>query len=118
MTNRIDAREVAKSLACEGLSAPSIEKELQAREMDGLLDRAEIESIATAARAAGAMIPRGPSTNLSRVIGFLAVLFGLGGILIGGGSIGRYSPASLGLGAIILGLILILKPGWAGESVK
>lgn len=118
MATRFEAKELAKTLAAEGHSATKIRTELDEQGFEGLLGHIEIESLVIAAGAAKNLVPSRPSRLWPRVVGLIAVLLGLGGIALGGLGIGgRYSPAGLGATALILGLILLIKPGWASEQL-
>ena len=109
-------------MAMKGLSAAAIGKELKKKSMDGVIDRFEIEQRVTKVRALQSLLPRRPSKTLPRIIGVVALLAGIAAIAIGSsGSEGaggrRYSPARYGIVAVVLGLILIVKPGLSGEDL-
>ncbi len=93
----------------KGGTKRAIRRSLDAEGMGGLLDDYEIEAIITEARAAGHFIPRRESPVLPRLTGIVAVIMGTGSILFASG---RY-----GLLAIVLGLLLIFKPGWAKDDI-
>jgi len=118
MQTRIDAKEAARDLAIEGLSPAAIRKRLEELGFGAVLDQTEIEAIVTEARTARNLLPRQPSRILPRVIGVIAILMGIGGMALGGFPYGRYSPQGYGFWAVILGAILVIKPGWSNESLK
>ncbi|MFT4176491.1 MAG: hypothetical protein QM627_07525 [Luteolibacter sp.] len=120
MEHKDQAQEIAKKLAVEGRSASAIQSELDKNGYGGLLDPLQIEMIVTEARAAANLIPKRPSHVWPRILGIVAVLMGFGGLALDdfAGSSHRYHPYGAGLLAVILGIILILKPGWAGERLK
>jgi hypothetical protein len=114
MPSREEVREVIDEMAMKGLSAAAIGKELKKKSMDGVIDRFEIEQ--------QSLLPRRPSKTLPRIVGAVALLAGIAAIAIGSSgaeiSVGRrYSPARYGIVAVVLGLILIVKPGLSGEDL-
>lgn len=118
MPNRIEAIDAAKDLALEGLSAAMIRTKLEERGFGGLLEQEEIESIITEIVAVRNLVPQRPSRIWPRVVGVIAILMGLGGIALGGSQSARYSPNGYGLWAVILGIVLVIKPGWSNEDIR
>lgn len=116
MEPRSHAIETVKDLAIQGRSFQRIERELGKLGLSGILRDDEIESILSQAEVARELIPPHPSRRWPRVVGALAILLGMIALPLGGG-IGRYSPAGYGCLAIILGLVLILKPGWSDTEL-
>ena len=120
MPSREDVREVIDAMAMKGLSAAAIGKELKKKSMDGVIDRFEIEQRVTKVRALQSLLPRRPSRTLPRIVGAVALLAGIAAIgSRGADGVGgrRYSPARYGIVAVVLGLILIVKPGLSGEDL-
>jgi hypothetical protein len=66
------------------------------------------------------MIPERPGTVFPRLIGFVAVLTGIGGMVLGAGGpwFSRYSPGGFGLIALVLGTILIVRPLWGRSEIR
>ena len=104
---RLDAREAVKTLAADGLSNARIKAKLKKQGLGGVLDPIEIEAIAGQARTALEVLPR-PSFGGIRIVGVVAILLGAGAIFIGTGR---------GLWAIVLGIVLVLRPAWGREEV-
>lgn len=118
MPSREEVRVVIDEMAMKGLSAAAIGKELKKKSMDGVIDRFEVEQRVTKVRALQSLLPRRPSKTLPRIVGAVALLAGIVAIAIGGGlGGGRYSPGRYGLVAVVLGLILIVKPALSGEDI-
>ena len=122
MPSREDVREIIDEMAMKGLSAAAIGKELKKKSMDGVIDRFEIEQRVTKVRALQSLLPPRPSKTLPRIVGVVALLAGIAAIAIGSrGADGvggrRYSPTRYGIAAVVLGLILIVKPGLSGEDL-
>ena len=117
----MQAAERAKDLAFEGLSASEIKPQLENEGMGWILDEEEIERIVIEVRAAQDLIPKRPSKKWPRIVGFIAILAGIVAFQMddsGMPSSQRYSPAGFGITSLILGIILVVKPGWASESLK
>lgn len=121
MENQVDPKEAVRDLAIHGHPSATIQKMIEERGCGGHLDQPAIETLVTEARAARNLVPAQPSHIVSRVIGAIAILMGIGGLAIG--TIGefhpsRYSPDGVGFWAVILGALLVIKPGWSNESLK
>ena len=119
MKHKIDSTEVIKDLAMEGLSADDILKTLEARDMVAHPGRSEIESIVAEVRTGMNLVPQRSSRLLARIIGVIALVMGIGGMMIGTMDqfhVHRYSPGGYGLLAAILGAVLIIKPGWSNSD--
>ncbi len=117
MPDRMEAVEMVKEMAVKGMSTVRIRTALEKQGLGGVLDRVEIEALVVEARAAGNLIPKPPSKFLPRMVGVAAILMGMGGVFLGG-SVGRYSPGGFGFWAVVLGIVLIVKPCWSNEDVK
>ena len=115
---------LAKQLAFDGCSEEEIRRELEARGMGGILDEENLRTIILEANTARHFMQRRPSRKWPRVIGWVAVIMGVCGVILGATdadlyySNRRYSPGGYGFLGIIFGLILILKPEWASERLK
>jgi hypothetical protein len=118
MKTRDEARERAMELAIEHGCANLIIESLKAEGFDGLLDRYEVEAILVEADSIRQMLPDRPSKILPRMIGLVAVIMGVAGMCITmGQSSGRHTPSGYGIAAVILGLILIIKPTSAKTDI-
>ena len=115
MSKHIEARERAKELAIESGNVAAIRKKLEDEGLGGLVDQFELESIVAESDYIRRMLPERPKKTLPRVIGFIAVIMGVAAMYIGAGglSVRRYSPSGYGLAAVIIGIILIVKPSTA-----
>lgn len=116
MDPRSQAIEIVKTLALEGRPVHRIDQELDDLGLGGALHPTEIERILIEVEAARAMIPPRPSRNWPRAVGIISILVGSAALPLGGG-IGRYSPAGYGCLAILLGLVLILRPDWSDTEM-
>ncbi len=100
--------EIFASLVRQGLMA-----------RDAAAEHQEVVELATRVRAARAMVSARPGRGLPRTIGFVAVCLGILAIVIQASEPGLaprgYRPASYGIVALVLGLILLIKPS-AGRS--
>jgi hypothetical protein len=117
MADRIDAKDAVKDLAAAGLSTTAIRKKLEEKGLGGLLDKAEVEMIVTQVRAAMNLRPQRTGKFWPRVIGVIAIVMGIGALSLGGPGAGRYNPGHYGVWVLILGIILVLKPGSAGSRI-
>lgn len=107
------ARELVESLALKGATIRTIQKQLEKEDLGKWITPFEIEQIMLRAEAVKGILPHQPGTLLPRVIGGGAVLMGFGAMWLGTGGFhvpGRYSPAGYGVIALVLGIVLILKP--------
>ncbi|WAC20776.1 hypothetical protein OVA24_05195 [Luteolibacter sp. SL250] len=118
MKTRPEAIARVKELAFKGMRSARILRILEKEGYGGLLDLQEVEALANEAAAAKSLMPRGPGKTLPRVFGTIAILAGIGAMMLGDGYHGRHSPAGYGLIAIILGGILVLKPCWGSSEIK
>lgn len=100
-------------------NAKLIVRSLENEGLGHLLEGFELDSIVAEAESIRRMLPERPRKTLPRVIGMVAIIMGLAGMWIGmgGPSVRRYSPGSYGIAAVILGVILILKPSWAKTDI-
>ena len=117
-------QEIVRELAFKGYSREKILRKLKARRMDQRLDPEELQSIMREARVAKAYTSRRPSRVLPRLIGVLAIIMGIGAVMVDFNTpdmptptARRYSPTGFGFIAIVLGLILIFKPGSSNEDL-
>lgn len=112
MTEREQAQSMAKDLALTGKSAEQISGVLEKRGLSGILDQAELEFILSEARFAKSLLPARPSRIIPRLFGIVAIMLGIAGIWIGrdGPSARGYSPVGFGLAAVVLGVLLIVRP--------
>lgn len=119
MTAREQARSTAKDLALEGLSTEQIADALHQRGLGGTLSGEEIQFIASEARFAKSLIRERPNRTIPRIVGMMAILLGIAGLWIGrdGPHVRGYSPGGFGLGAIILGCLLLFMPSSAHEKL-
>ncbi len=94
---------------------------LEAEELGQLLEESELEQIFMEAVMVRRMLPKKTKKTLPRVIGVIAILMGIAAVYIGSdGSLGRgrQSPRGYGYLAIILGVVLIVKPGLGRSDVS
>jgi uncharacterized protein YjeT (DUF2065 family) len=119
MKTRDEARERAKELALKTSNVGTIRKKLEEEGLGQLIDRYELDSIVAEAAYVRRMLPEGPRKVLPRIVGTIAVALGVAAMWIGsnGPSVRRYSPNGYGLAAVILGIILIVKPSAAKTDV-
>ena len=112
MRTRTEAMDRAKELALKHRSAVRLARQLEKEGLGGLLDRFELESIVTESEFIRELLPAPPGRTLPRTIGVIALLLGIAAVSLHGGlpAVRGYSPGGCGIGAIILGLILIIKP--------
>lgn len=97
-----------------------VERALEAEGIRQDIEEEELEKIFVEAAMARRMMPPKVNKTLPRVIGVIAILMGIAAIYIGsdGLSVGRrYSPRGYGYLAIILGVVLIVKPGLGRSDV-
>ena len=115
MSKYTEAKERAKELAIESGNVTAIRKKLEDEGFGGLIEQSELEAIVTESDYIRRMLPERPKKTLPRLIGLMAVIMGVAAMYIGasGPSVRRYSPGGYGLAAIILGVILIIKPSAA-----
>lgn len=121
MENQVDQNDAVRDLAMEGLSAADIQKTLEARGMAGHPGQSEIEAIVTEVRAGMNLVPQRPSRILARMIGVIAIVMGIVGLMIGTLDqfhVYRYSPGGYGLLTVILGAILVIRPSWSDENLS
>ena len=119
MNKYLEARERAIEFAVEGCNVPTICKRLGDEGLGGLVDQFELEAIATESEFIRSLLPERPKKTLPRVIGLIAVLMGAVAIYIGSGEplLRRHSCSGCGMVAVILGIILIIKPSAAKEDI-
>jgi hypothetical protein len=119
MTNHLKAIERAKELAIAGGNVVAVRKKLESEGLGGIVEQFELEAIMAEADYIRRMLPERPKKTLPRVIGFIAVILGVAAIYIGrdGFSVRRYSPTRYGIAAVIVGLILIVKPSAAKTDI-
>src|SRR6478609_7540691 len=116
MKTRIEAIERAKEFAFQHGSVSVVARCLEEEGFGGLLDRSDIEAIVTETEFIRGMLPESPNKLMPRIIGVIAVIMGVAAMSLGGMPSARgYSPAGYGLPALILGIILIVKPS-AGKA--
>ena len=119
MLNRASAKSLVVDLAARGLTKRAIEKTLERRGAGELLLPHEVEECIVEGRAARERIPHRPARTWLRVLGVLAILMGIGGILLNGDrGFGRLSPAGVGALSILVGIVLVIKPTWAWEDLR
>ncbi len=109
-------RDVARELALEGLSAHEIQRKLRERFAAGIPALSALERIIRETDAAGQAMGPPPEKIFPRILGSVAILMGSGALYMGNGIGGRYSPAGFGGVAVILGLVLLFRPQWAGRD--
>jgi len=117
MKTRPDAIARVKELAFKGMGSARIERILEKEGYVGLIDPWELEALINQAAAARSLLQKGPGKTLPRIIGIISILLGIAAISLGSGP-GRYSPAGYGWPAVILGVILLLKPCWGSTEIK
>ena len=114
------ARALTEELALKGASIRAIRRQLKKSGLEESISPFEIEQITLRTEALKGFLPRQPGTVLPRVIGTLAILMGIGAMWLGTNAPppvhGRYSPGGYGMAALILGLVLILKPQFSRED--
>ena len=96
-------------------SVRKVSRLLEDEGLGGLLAQSELESIMIEAKAIQSLIPERPRNTLPRMVGTIAMMMGVAGIWIEMGAIHftRSSPGGYGVAAVILGVILVLKPSSA-----
>lgn len=120
MDQRFQAIERAEKLAMDGHSASHIRQMLRKEGLENHLVTGEIERIIARVDTVRRFIPRRPGRILPRVVGIIAVLMGAGAIVLGShgtGASGRRNPAAFGVVALVLGIILIVKPGSSRDEL-
>jgi len=121
MDRRFQAIERTEQLAMEGHSPSRIRRILRKEGLEEQLVAGEIERIIARLDTLRRLIPRRPGRLLPRVIGVVAVLMGAGAIILGFqggiGAPGRRNPAAFGAVALVLGIILIVKPGSSRDEL-
>lgn len=112
MANRLDAIDKAKDLAMRGLSAGEIHRELVKEDMGHLLHPTEIQRLLLKTDMVRYLHPKPQGFHFARCVGVLAVVLGLGAILLGFTSPGmrKHGPGKMGAIALVLGIVLIAKP--------
>jgi hypothetical protein len=117
MKTRIEARDRAKELALKTGSTVAIRKKLEEEGLGGLIDRYDLDAIVAEAAYIRRLLPGRPKTTLPRIVGTIAVVLGVAAMWIAasGPAMRRHSPGGYGLMAVILGVILIVKPS-AGKT--
>lgn len=131
-------REFAFDLAVAGRSAWRIQKELEKRGWAGKVNALQMEKIMDEAGMMRSFQPARHGVFWPRVLGSLALTMGVGAMLLNHGFFSegesrrsfleavvegfmnafyRWSPDRYGTMAIILGLILLIKPRWASEPM-
>ncbi len=94
---------------------------LEAEGLGQLLEESELETIYLEAMMVRRMLPPRTKKTLPRVIGVIAIFMGIAAVYIGsdGPSVGRrYSPGGYGYLAIILGVLLIVKPSLGKSNIE
>lgn len=116
---RSKAIERVRDLAMRGRSVNSIQSRLERDGLGGCLERREIEALVHEVKASLALLPRRPSRWLARSVGLVALGIGVWAVSLGAGvwvkphPFGRIS----GWTAIVLGLVLIIRPGSSDTEV-
>lgn len=97
----------------QGVSVRKLHRDLESREWTGILSDYQIEQISVRVGAVLSLKPSKLGKCLPRVVGVLAIVLGIGAIVVGQGGphSGRYSPTRYGIFALILGVILVVRPG-------
>ncbi len=123
MIARLDAIELAKDLALKGMPEHKIWVELRKRDLADFIAPHEMEAIILEVNCGRNLAPRRTSNWLPRTVGIIAILLGICGIYIGtkdyptsSRSTHRYNPAGLGIFALIVGSILVIKPNKAKDD--
>ena len=95
-----------------GKSLQVVRREIDDKGWEGILGDVRIERISIRVKAAQELKPPKLGKFLPRLIGTIAILLGVGAIIIDGGTSysSRYSPGRYGWVALILGVILVVKP--------
>lgn len=120
MPTFIDAREAATECALKGMDAEQIIQSLDQQGLGGRLSQVEVECLVIEARTAMNVMPRRPGRLLPRVIGCCAIILGAAALWLGSGGPRmphRYSPSGYGLYALVLGIILVIKPASSRDDL-
>lgn len=120
MSTREVARDRAMELAMKYEEMEQLVSALEAEGLGGLLDESELEQIFVEGVMVRRMLPPKTKKTLPRVIGVITILMGIAAVYIGSdGSLGRgrQSPRGYGYLAIILGVVLIVKPGLGKSDI-
>lgn len=106
-------------LALEHGNTNRIARTLKNEGFGHLLERFELDSIVAEAESIRRLLPERPRKALPRFVGLVAIIMGVAGIWIGieGASVSHRSPGGYGIVAVILGLILVLKPSSAKTDI-
>jgi hypothetical protein len=112
MVNRLDAIDRAKDLAMNGLSAGEIHRELVKEGMGHPLHPSEIQRLMLKVDMVRYLPPKPQRFHFARCVGVIAVVLGLGAILLGYSSPGmrKRGPGRMGVIALVLGIVLVAKP--------
>lgn len=125
MVTKQQAHDRAIELAIESGDVDSITKALRDEGFGGLLSDDELMSIVIEAGMMRQIQQNRPRYTLVRVIGVVAVLMGGCAILLGGGDdslseaqLRKYSPMGWGTIALVVGLVLIVKPSLGKSDIS
>lgn len=113
----IEVAAIVQDLAEKGCSKKQILKTLEEQDMADVLDFLELQNAMEKGKLMRGMIPQGKTHTLTRTVGLIAILLGVGAILFSLHStdLGSRSMIRYGVFATILGLILVCKPD-SGED--
>lgn len=120
MSTFINAREAAMECALKGMDAEQIIQSLDQQGLGGSLSQEEVECLVIEARTAMNVMPHRPGRLLPRVIGCCAIILGAAALWLGSDwprMLHRYSPSGCGLLALVLGIILVIKPVSSREDL-
>ncbi len=114
-----DAREFVRDLTIKGFSKKEIMKKLEQAGMKDVLDFLEIQNAIERGKVMRGMLPQHHTYTLPRIVGSLAILMGLGAILlvVTSKTITSRGMIRFGLIAVGLGAFLVFKPGESRNDV-
>ncbi len=109
----LDAHEFVRDLTIKGFTKKEIIGKLEEARMKDVLDFLEIQNAIEKGKLMRGMLPQHGTHTLPRIVGAVAILLGLGILILFGasGSYSRHSPQGYAVVAICLGLFLVIKPG-------
>ncbi len=115
----IDAREFVRDLTIKGFRKKEIIKKLEQAGMKDVLDFLEIQNAIESGKVMRGMLPQHQTYTLPRIVGSLAILMGLGAILlvITSKTVTSRGMIRFGLIAVGLGAYLVFKPGESRNDV-
>jgi hypothetical protein len=109
------AKSLVEDCALKGMRSHQIYNELEKVRLNGYLSEEKVEEIITAVAVGKHFATPTAGPCLPKLIGVIAVIMGIGGILLqttAHNMPARASPGGLAIAAVVLGLALLFKPSW------